>query len=133
MIAGVLVLLATIVINRFLGERNYGRLTPDEKLRLTDAFSAHRSLGTYIPVGVMLAVLAVGFFSPQLLPLVFPVGVGLVLVVLLAIQVAVFRRLKELALPDSFVTRFRVQSTLVQLGNIVALSLLAYGIVARAM
>jgi hypothetical protein len=61
----------------------------------------------------------------------FPAGVALVLTVSLALQIAILRRLKQLALPDHYVAKFRVQSMLVQLGNILALSMLAYGVVGR--
>ncbi len=131
LIAGVLVLFATIALNRFLGERNYNTLSPEEKLKLTDAFSTHRSLATYLPIAVMLAIIAVGYGNPRIFLVAFPAGVVLILVVTLALQIAIVRRLKQLALPDNYVAKFRVQAMLVQTCNIVALSMLAYGIVAR--
>jgi len=61
LIVGVLVYLATTALNRFLGERNYGSLAQEDKLKLTDAFSKHRSWATYLPIGVLAAVVAVGY------------------------------------------------------------------------
>jgi hypothetical protein len=130
-IIGVLVYLATIALNRFLGERNYASLTPDEKLKLTDAFSSHRSLGTYIPIAIMLLVIVIGYSYPHEFPMLFAGGVVAVLMISLALQIAIVRDLKKLSLPDAYVNKFRVQSMLVQFGNIAALSMLAYGIVAR--
>ncbi len=130
LIAGVLVLFATIALNRFLGERNYATLSPEDRMKLTDAFSTHRSLATYLPIGIMLVVIAVGYGNPRVLPVAFPAGVVLVLVVSLALQLAILRRLKQLALPENYVANFRVQAMLVQTGNIAALSLFAYGVIA---
>jgi len=131
LIIGVLVYFATISINRFLGERNYSSLTQEDKLKLTDAFSKHRSFATYIPIGIMLVVIAIGYANPQTFAYAFPIGVVLVLIVSLILQFAIFRRLTELSLPDDYVSRFRRQSTLVQIGNVLALSMVAYGISAR--
>lgn len=131
LIAGILVLFATIALNRFLGERNYATLSPEDRLKLTDSFATHRSLATYLPLGIMLAVIVVGYVNPGLFSVAFPAGVALVLTVSLALQIAILRRLKQLALPDHYVAKFRVQSMLVQLGNILALSMLAYGVVGR--
>ena len=127
----VLAYFTTIATNRFLGERNYARLTPENRMRLTDAFAKHRSLATYIPIAIMLMTIAVGYTKPQAMSLAFPVGIVLVLIVSVALQIAIFRRLTELSLPDDYVSGFRVQSILVQIGNAVALSMFGYGIAAR--
>ena len=132
LLLGVLVYFATIVLNRYLGERNYSMLTPEDKLKLTDEFKSHRSLATYIPIGILLVVIAVGYVNPHTFVVTFPVGVVLILIVSLSLQFTIFRRLNDLSLPDNFVAKFRIQSTLVQIGNIVALSMFAYGIVGRA-
>jgi len=131
LIVGVLVYFVTISINRFLGERNYGRLSQDDKLRLTDSFSKHRSLATYIPIGIMLAIMAIGYTNPHTFAYAFPIGIALVLLVSLILQFAIFRRLTDLSLPDDFVSKFRLHSILVQIGNAVALSMFAYGIAVR--
>jgi hypothetical protein len=40
------------------------------------------------------------------------------------------RRLKELSLPADYRAKFGVQSALVQIGNVVAMGTIAYGVVA---
>lgn len=126
---GVLFYFLTIVLNRFLGERNYSSLAQEDKLKLTDGFSKHRSWATYLPIGIMLAVIFVGYLNPQTFRFAFPVGVLLVLINSLVVQILIFRKLKTLSLPQEYVSKFRVQSILVQIGNIVAMTLFAYGIV----
>ncbi len=127
---GVLVYFATIASNRYFSERNYASLSSDEKLKLVDAFSKQRSLATYLPIGIMLLVLALGYSSPRLFFVAFPIGVVLCLAISAILRIAVFRRLRQLSLPNDYVARAKLQSTLVQWGTIIALSLFTYGIVA---
>lgn len=131
LIVGVVFYFVTTVINRFLGERNYKSLSEEDKVKLTDAFSTHRSLATYIPIAIMVAVMAIGYANPSTFVVAFPIGVILVLVVSFTLQIGILRRLSELSLPDEYVSKFRLQSTVVQIGNIMALSMFAYGIVGR--
>ena len=131
LIVGVLVYFLTTALNRFLGERNYKSLSQEDKLKMTDAFSTHRSMATYIPIAIMLAVIAAGYINPSTFVVGFPIGVILVLIVALSIQIAIVRRLSELALPEEFVAKFQVQSILAQIGNVVAMSLFANGVVYR--
>ena len=131
LIIGVLFYFLTVMLNRFLGERNYNSLAQDDKLKLIDSFSKHRSLATYLPIVIMLAVIAIGYSNPQSFSIGFPIGVALVLIVSLILQFAILRRLNELSLPQDYMSKFRLQSTLVQIGNVVAMSLFAYGIVGK--
>lgn len=130
LLAGALACFSTVALDRFLGERNQARLTQEDKANLTDAVSKRRSLATYISISIMLLVLPIGFANPRAFLVAFPVAVALIVVVLLTSQVAILRRLSELGLPADCVDRFRVQSTLVQIGSVAALLLFAYGIVA---
>lgn len=127
---GVLVYFATLVLNRFLAERNYNSLTPEDRLKLTDGFSRHRSLATYIPIGIMLLAVAVGKIYHQATAIAFPLGVAMVLILSFVLQLAILRRLKELSLPEEYRAKFGVQSALVQIGNVVAMGTIAYGVVA---
>jgi hypothetical protein len=127
---GLIANFATLALNRFLGERNYRALAPEDKMKVIDQFSRHRSLATYLPIGVFLIMIAVIYAFPQTLVVALPAGLLAVLLVSVVLQYAVFRRLLDLSLPDDYVRRFRVQSTLVQIGNIVSLGLVAYGVVA---
>jgi hypothetical protein len=127
--AGVVVLFCTLAANRFLGERNYKLLSPEDKVKLVDQFSAHRSLATYIPLGIMGVVILVGRSDPGVFRWLFPIAVSVVLFVSIALQAVVLRRLAALELPEDFVSRFRFQSIAVQSGNVIALSLFAYGVV----
>lgn len=131
LIVGVVFYFATTAINRFLAERNYKSLSQEDKLKLTGAFSTHRSLATYIPIAIMVAVMAIGYANPSTFVVAFPIGVILVLVVSFTLQIGILRRLSELSLPGEYVSKFRLQSTVVQIGNVVALSMFAYGIVGR--
>lgn len=131
MIIGFVTLFLTTAINRFLGERNFRTLSQEDKVKLTDAFATHRSLGTYIPIGVMLIMITVSYTLPQALVFVVPVSVALLLLFSIALQVAILRRLRELAVPADYVSKFFVQSCLVQAGNIIALSMFAFGIVGQ--
>ena len=125
---GVAAYFLTVTLNRFLGERNYKSLSPEDKTKLIDEFSSHRSLGTYIPIAIMACVIAAVYFQPASFRWLFPVAIVLVLVVSLVLQLSVFRHLGSLGLPDDYVSRFRYQSIAVQIGNVVALAMLAYGV-----
>lgn len=118
----------TLAANRFLGERNYKQLSPEDKVKLVDQFSTHRSVATYFPLGIMGLVILVGRANPATFRWLFPVGVAAVLAVSIILQIIILRRLDTLQLPDEFVSRFRFQSIAVQTGNVIALSLFAYGI-----
>ena len=125
---GVGALFCTLAANRFLGERNYKQLSPDDKLKLVDQFSTHRSLATYIPLGIMAVVILVGRSNPSVFRWLFPVAVAAVLAASIILQLVILRRLDTIGLPEDFVSRFRFQSFAVQTGNVIALSLFAYGI-----
>ncbi len=125
---GVGFLFVTSGLSRFLGERNFKILSTEQKVKLVDQFSLHRSLGTYIPIGIMAAVIMAGRLRPELFRWLFPVGASAVLIFALVLQLSIFRRLRDLELPDVFVSKFRFHSIAVQVGNIVAISLIAYGI-----
>ena len=116
----------TLAANRFLGERNYKQLSPEDKVKLVDQFSKHRSLATYIPLGIMGLVVLLGRSSPGSFRWLFPVAVAAILAVSIILQIVILRRLSTLGLPDDFVERF--QSIAVQTGNVIALSMFAYGI-----
>jgi hypothetical protein len=131
LIAGVIAFFVTQSLNRFLGERNYRQLSQEDKVKLIDAFSKHRSLATYIPIGIMAVVIAVIYLAPQTLVVVFPIGIVLMLIFMIVLQMAVLRRLSELSLPNDYIRKFRFQSAIVQMGNLLALPLIAYGVVAR--
>ena len=79
----------------------------------------------------MLAVIAIGYTHPTTFAYTFPLGIALLLILSLVLQIAILRRLTELLLPDQYVSKFRLQSTLVQIGNVVTLSMFAYGIASR--
>jgi uncharacterized membrane protein len=130
-IFGAIVYFLTTAINRFLGERNYKSLSHEDRLKLTDAFSTHRSLATYIPIGIMLVVVLIGYLNPDTFIVGFPIAVVLVLIASFALQIAILRRLSQLSLAKEYVAKFRTQFTLVQIGNVLALSLFAYGIVGQ--
>ncbi len=125
---GIGALCVTLALNRFLGERNYKRLSPDDKLKLVEQFSTHRSLATYLPLALMGLVILVARTYPGTFRWLFAVGVVAVLLISLVLQTLILRRLATLDLPNDFVSRFRFQSIAVQFGNIVALSLFAYSI-----
>ena len=129
LILGVLAALATMAMGRFLGERNYASLSREDKLKMVDAFTGHRSVATYIPIGIMLVIIALGYLDPRNFFFALPLGVVLILIILVMLQVAMYRRMRELAVADDYLRKFVRNTTLVQIGNIVALSLLVYGAV----
>lgn len=131
LVAGVLTYLVTITANRFLGERNYRILSQEDKVKLVDAFSFHRSWATYLPIGIMLVAFALAYANPSNLHLIVPVGLVLVLLTSLLIQYSIIRRVSELSLPAEYVARFRIQALLVSIGSVVAAILLAYPFVTR--
>jgi hypothetical protein len=108
-------------VNRYLGERNFKQLSPDEKVRLVDQFSSVRSAGTYLPIAIMGLVILLTMAYPQAFRWFFPIGVGAILLVSFALQVLIFRQLAVLELPDDFVSRYRFQAFVVLCGNVVAL------------
>ena len=127
-LVGIGALFCTLAANRFLGERNYKQLSPEDKVKLVDQFSTHRSVATYIPLGIMALVILVSRTNPAIFRWLFPGAVAVVLVVSIVLQIVILRRLDTLQLPDDFVSRFRFQAIAVQTGNVIALSLFAYGI-----
>ena len=74
-------LFCTLAANRFLGERNYKQLSPEDKVKLVDQFSKHRSLATYIPLGIMGIVILLGRSGPGTFRWLFPVAVAAILAV----------------------------------------------------
>ena len=125
---GVAALFVTIALNRFLGERNYKSLSPEDKTKLIDEFSSHRSMATYIPIAIMACVIVAGYLNLALFRWLFPVAVVLMLMFSLILQLSIFRHLGSLGLPGDYVSKFRFQSIAVQFGIVVALSMLVYGI-----
>lgn len=69
--------------------------------------------------------------TPYCTPQAFAVGVGLVLISSIGLQLVIVRHLRVLALPEAYIARFRIQSILIQIGNVAALSMLVYGVVAQ--
>ncbi len=128
LLIGVGAVFCTHGLNRFLGERNYRRLSPEEKVKLVDQFSAYRSAGTYLPIAIMGVVILVTVTYPGAFWWLFPTGVVAVLGVSLVLQVLIFQRLASLNLPEEFVSRYRFQAIACLVGNIVAMSFLTFGI-----
>ena len=125
---GVGALFCTLVANRFLGERNFRQLSADDKVKLVDEFSLHRSLATYIPLGIMSIVLGLSMLIPGAFRWMYPVAILAALAVAFVLQFFIWRRLRTLDLPDTFKSRFLFQSIAVQIGNVIALTSFAYGI-----
>lgn len=131
MIAGLLLMVTTLALNRFLAERNYRSLIQENKLKLMDEFSKQRSLATYIPIAIMIVVFLLSTQIPGAFTIAFPIGVVALLVVAFAIQASILRRLSQLALPAEYVRKFQLQSFIVQIGNVCALSMMTYGVIMR--
>lgn len=53
-ISGFIALLAAIIVSRFISERGYRNLNPDQKLRLMDGFSSTRAY-SMVPLLVLIA------------------------------------------------------------------------------
>lgn len=128
---GLFVFMATMVANRFLGEKNFRALANEDKLKLVEAFSGYRSLSTYVPIGLMLVVLLIGRVMPQLFLPSFIAVIVFLIAFSIAIQVLIIRRLGALELPSEYVAKFRFQSILVQVGNLVGYALIVFGISER--
>lgn len=131
MIVGLLLLVTTLALNRFLAERNFRLLSQEDKLKLIDEFSKQRSLATYIPIAIMIVVFLLSTQIPGVFTIVFPIGVVMLLLVAFVIQASILRRLSQLSLPAEYVKKFQFQSFLVQTGNVLALSMMTYGVIMR--
>lgn len=119
-IAGVIVYLVVLAVNRFLGERNFGSLSDEEKLKLSGEFSIHRSLGTYIPIAIILVAMAICYAVPQYTIVILPIAILFILAASVALQFAVFRRLAQLSLPADYISKFRTQAILAQTGEAIS-------------
>jgi len=80
---------------------------------------------------ILLALVAVVYFFPASFKVAAPIACGLALLFTVQLQVSIVRRLRSLAISEQYVSRFRLQSMLVQPGNLVSLSLLALAFIAR--
>lgn len=127
MMLGLIGVLVTQVVNRFLAERSNKAATPEELGMLVQAFSTHRSFGTVIPIGITVVVLIVGMAYRQAFAQIFATGFLCVLFSLALLQIAVYRRLRSLELSPEYMKRFVQQAAFVQIGNLASISMLAYG------
>lgn len=81
-----------------------------EKVRVTDAFSGHRSLSTCGTIAILLGLAGVAYFFPASFKIAGPIAFGILLLFLVLIQATIVRRLWELGIFAQSVARFRVQA-----------------------
>ena len=126
--AGAILILVNLGLNRFLGEKNIRQLSVEQKGKLTEEFSSQRSLGTYLPIVLVIAMMLFNTYVPGYEMFVFPIVILLVLIATFYIQMRVLKRLGRMDLPQGFVQKFRSQSYLIQGINVVALILRGIGV-----
>lgn len=113
-IIGPLVFLAAVVASRFLHERALAGLSPDEKLRVLDAFSAQRKYSLLIVVAISLPLfLAPAAISPA-------VNMAAVALYAAGSSAYSFAKMRRLALPAGYVRSF-VAAQALQVGGLCAL------------
>lgn len=128
LLVGAAVGVAASLMERFYAHRMVVGLEPGAHFRLQDHFSRQRSLGTYFPLGIMLMILSLGYGQPRIFPWAFLSGLGLTLIIVVVLQVGTWRFLATLDLPPGGCFRLRFKSLVVQLGHVLAMALVTYGI-----
>ena len=100
------IFLGCVLTSRIVAERALRKLSPDEKVRLMDAFSAMRAY-SFVPV-ILIVLVGIG------LPTLFPdgpwwlslSGLGACLVYIAALHYFEVRKIAALALPGSYTSTF---------------------------
>src|SRR5262245_8305754 len=117
----IFVLLGTIIANRFIAERGFATLQPDEKVRVMDAFAAQRKYTLLVVIALVgLSVVFAGRLGPIVLVVfgLYPLGA-------LVYAVAKMRRL---GLPQTYVRYYSAGQTIQICGLAVYLAGIRYGL-----
>ncbi|HEY3041592.1 MAG TPA: hypothetical protein VGJ66_22850 [Pyrinomonadaceae bacterium] len=124
---GILAYVCALVVNRVLAEKALKRLTPEEKVKLLDAFSGHR---VYSAVA-MLIVILLFFISSKASPSSYAMLMWIFfsLLILMSVGGTVFSylKLKGSSTPQHYITNFLIRCVVYYSG----LGLLLYTIVTR--
>jgi hypothetical protein len=121
-----LIYFANLALNRFLMERNDRLLCTEDKIKLLDTTSTHRSLATHVPLGLVVASFFIGNFSQTWESIIFSLGLILAIISSALIQVAVMHRSHQLHNSPLFIQQFGKQVAIVQLLQGVAAMLIVY-------
>ncbi len=129
-ISALIVYLVNMALNRFLTERTYRLLTQGDKIRLLDSSSSHRSLGTYLPLGLVLASFVVGNFNNAWEAPLLGTGLLLAIAAGIVIQFSLIQKLRSLNISPEFIRQFGLQIIVVQILPGIAVCLIVYSVFA---
>jgi hypothetical protein len=114
-ISGYVALLAGIIVSRIINERGYRTLSADEKVRLMDGFSGQRAY-SLIPLVILIAVYY--FLSRSAINQTVLAGCyfGLLAIYVVTLTILNHRKMKALAMPNTYRTYFAISQAASMLG-----------------
>lgn len=115
-IFGFIALAWAMVVNRILAQRALKRLSTEEKARLLDAFSKHRTNSVLVAFGLLLLFYVAGRISPGSYSMLAWVMLGLILFMSAVSTFVSFRKLKRLSMPKEYISNFLVRCVIYYAG-----------------
>src|SRR5882672_4582881 len=108
-IFGVIVLAWAMLVNRILAERALKRLSTEQKAKLLDSFSKHRTNSIVVVFVLLLIFFIVGRVSPGSYPIMAWVFLGLLVLMSVVTTFLSHRKLKRLSTPKDYINNFLVR------------------------
>ncbi len=125
-IAGMLVVLGSVVVARIIQERAFRKLEPEQKVRVMDAFSGLR-MYSMLPLFVLLGVFLVTLrYARHLLVELQAAFFVLLLVHMVVMHVLIRRRLAAAKLPPVYARRLLLSRHVAQIGLLLFIGAIAF-------
>jgi hypothetical protein len=124
---GILAYVCALVINRVLAEKALKRLTPEEKVKLLDAFSGHRVYSAVAMLILILLFFIVTKVSPASYQTLTWVFFCLLILLSIGSTLFTFTKLKSSATPRHYINNFLIRCVIYYAG----LGLLLFTIATR--
>lgn len=129
---GFFTLLGTMVVNRFLNERNLRLLDSNQKAQLVERLSRQRSVSTYITAASAAVLVVLALYGGGSGRDWFPFALTGYLALAIGLQLWILRRVLDLDLPAEYLRRFRFQALTAQIGNTLSMLCFLWAVVAGA-
>jgi fatty acid desaturase len=115
-IFGVIVLAWAMLVNRILAERALKRLSTEQKAKLLDSFSRHRTNSIVVVFVLLLIFFIVGRVSPSSYPVLAWGFLGLLVLMSIVTTFLSHRKLKRMSTPKDYINNFLVRCVIYYAG-----------------